>query len=267
MPAEPTSTTELVTLLRTAGCVFAEDEADLLRSAARTPDELTGMVQRRTDGVPLEVILGWATFCDRRITVAPGVFVPRRRSEFLVHQARTLGRTGATVLDLCCGTGALGACVAAHLDNAELHATDIDPEAVRCAHHNIADLGGHAHTGDLYAPLPAHLRGHVDLLLVNAPYVPTDEIALMPPEARDHEPRRALDGGEHGVDVQRRAAADALTWLAPDGHLLIETSRQQAARTADLLTTNGLTPRVTRSDDHDATVVIATPPADTTPPR
>ena len=82
----------IVSRLRAAGCVFAEDEARLLMSAARTPAELDAMVGRRAAGLPLEQVVGWAEFCGLRIAVDPGVFVPRRRTEFLVRQAALLLR-------------------------------------------------------------------------------------------------------------------------------------------------------------------------------
>jgi release factor glutamine methyltransferase len=129
----------------------------------------------------------------------------------------------------------------------------------------VEPLGGHAHRGDLFSALPGRLRGAVAVLLVNAPYVPTDAVATMPPEARDHEPLVALDGGPDGVDVHRRVAADAAAWLAPGGHLLVETSRQQAGATVAAVTAGGLTARVVRDDDLDATAVVGTrvssPPA------
>src|SRR5690349_5409552 len=80
-PRTPDPHTAIVARLRAAGCVFAEEEADLLISEARTPKELETMVSRRVDGFPLEHIVGWAMFYDTRIAVDPGVFVPRRRSE------------------------------------------------------------------------------------------------------------------------------------------------------------------------------------------
>jgi release factor glutamine methyltransferase len=225
-------------------------------SAARTPADLDTMVDRRAAGLPLEHVLGWAEFCDLRIAVDPGVFVPRRRTELLVRQAAALARPRAVVVDLCCGSGAVGAALIAALDRVELHAADIDPAAVRCARRNVAAAGGQVYEGDLYQPLPPALRGRVDVLVVNAPYVPTDAIELMPPEAREHEPRVALDGGMDGLDVQRRVAAGAPLWLAPGGHLLIETSKRQAPQTVETFTRNGLIPRVTSSDELDATVVI-----------
>jgi release factor glutamine methyltransferase len=115
--------------------------------------------------------------------------------------------------------------------------------------------------GDLYDPLPAVLRGRVDVLVVNAPYVPTEAIGLMPQEARVHERRVALDGGEDGLVVQRRVVAEAPLWLAPGGHLLVETSERQAPQTAEIFARNGLVSRVVSSDELDATVVIGTMPA------
>jgi release factor glutamine methyltransferase len=253
-PSDPLSDTTAT--LRAAGCVFAEDEAALLVDAARTPEELARMTERRAVGEPLEVILGWAEFCGLRIEVDAGVFVPRRRSGFLVAEAVRLARQNAVVVDLCCGTGALGVAVAARIGAVELYAADIDPVAIRCARRNVARAGGTVCTGDLYDALPDDLRGRVDLLLVNAPYVPTDEIALMPPEARDHEPPRALDGGPDGVDVHRRVAAAATDWLAPGGHLLIETSAGQAPLTSAAMAAHGLVARVARSAEYDATVVV-----------
>ncbi|GIH24223.1 N5-glutamine S-adenosyl-L-methionine-dependent methyltransferase [Acrocarpospora phusangensis] len=246
----------IVIRLRAAGCVFAEDEAELLVSTAATPGDLAGMVDRRVAGLPLEHVLGWAEFCGLRISVDPGVFVPRRRTEFLVAQALSLAADRAVVVDLCCGSGAVGAALAAALTRAELHAVDIHPAAVRCARRN---LDAPVYQGDLYQPLPPDLRGRVDLLVASAPYVPTGAIGLLPAEARVHEPMVALDGGADGLDVVRRVTAEAARWLAPGGHLLVETSARQAAGTAEAMAAHGMTPRVTSSDDLDATVVIGAP--------
>jgi release factor glutamine methyltransferase len=252
----------VVTRLRAAGCVFAEDESRLLISAARTPDELAAMVDRRTNGLPLEHVIGWAEFCGIRVAVDRGVFVPRRRTEFLVRQAAALAMPGAIVVDLCCGTGAVGCALAAAItmEGIELYACDIDPAAVRCARRNVTSIGGHVYEGDLYEPLPARLRGRVNVLVANAPYVPTEAIGLLPQEARIHEARVALDGGADGLDVQRRVAAEAPLWLAPGGHLLVETSERQALQTVEIFARNGLIPQVANYDELDATVVIGTRP-------
>ncbi len=265
----------IVAQLRAAGCVFAEDEARLLIATARSPEELDAMVERRAAGLPLEQVLGWAEFCGLRIAVDPGVFVPRRRTEFLVEQAvllirgdsippdppgplirtGTVARPGAIVVDLCCGAGAIGAALAAAVEHADVHAVDLDPAAVRCARRNVP---GHVYQGDLYQPLPARLRGQVAIVAANVPYVPTGEIAFLPPEARAHEPRVALDGGPDGLDVLRRVAAGAPDWLAPGGYLLIETSERQASLAAAAFEASGLTPQVATSADLSATVLIGT---------
>jgi len=209
---------DAIARLRAAGCVFAEDEAELLLSAAASPAELESMVDRRVGGEPLEQIVGWAEFCGLRIAVEPTVFVPRRRTEFLVSRASALLSPGAVVVDLCCGTGAIGLATADALGGAELHAADIDPAAVRCARRNLP--GGHVYEGDLYAPKPATLRGRVGILIASPPYVPSGSIGLLPAEAREHEPLMALDGGDDGLHVVRRVIAQAPEWLAPGGHLL-----------------------------------------------
>ncbi|MFB7331193.1 putative protein N(5)-glutamine methyltransferase [Streptomyces adustus] len=242
-----------VDALRAAGCVFAEDEAELILATARTPDEVTAMVDRRVAGLPLEHVLGWAEFHGLRIAVEPGVFVPRRRTEFLVGQALARVPRAAVVVDLCCGSGAVGAALAAALGPVELHAADIDPAAVRCARRNLT---GHVHTGDLFAALPDGLRGRVDVLAANVPYVPTGEVALLPAEAREHEPLTALDGGADGLDLLRRVAAAAPDWLAPTGCLFVETSERQAPAAVEAFTRAGLTASLVESEELSAHVVI-----------
>jgi release factor glutamine methyltransferase len=350
MPVSPSSSSlsssAIVTMLRAAGCVFAEDEARLLISTASTPADLAAMVDRRIAGLPLEQVLGWAEFCGLRIAVEPGVFVPRRRTEFLLQQAVTLARRSAVstgqpltpqvagsayealapqvagsarealipqtagsalevltpqvadsalealvprsvgfareapvsqsagsggralavsadvvVVDLCCGSGALGAALVAALGAAELHAVDIDPAAVRCARRNLTGSGAHVYEGDLYEPLPASLRGRVGILVASPPYVPTEAIRLLPAEAREHEPRVALDGGADGLDIVRRVAAAASEWLAPGGYLLVETSERQAPQTVEAAARTGLIPQVAGCEELNATVVIAVKPA------
>ncbi|MGV9284060.1 putative protein N(5)-glutamine methyltransferase [Streptomyces sp. NPDC003730] len=246
----------VVRALRAAGCVFAEDEAELLLTTARTATELTALVEGRVTGLPLELVLGWADFRGLRITVAPGVFVPRRRTEFLVSEALAHAPRAGVVVDLCCGSGAVGAALAAALDRPEVHAADVDPAAVRCARGNLAGAGGRVYTGDLFDALPGTLRGRVEILAANVPYVPTGEVALLPAEARDHEPLVALDGGADGLDVLRRVASAAPGWLAPGGCLLVETSERQAADAVDAFTRAGLTTRLAVCAELYAHVVV-----------
>ena len=271
----------VIARLRAAGCVFAEEEAALLASAAGSAAELDAMVARRVAGEPLEQVVGWAEFAGLRIFVDPGVFVPRRRSEFLVETAVTLAARQRgngmprVIVDLCCGTGALGLAVAVRLaggeagagapagvrlgdgrlGDVELHAADLDPAAVACARRNVEPAGGHVHAGDLFTALPSGLAGRINVLTCNAPYVPTTEIAFMPAEARDHEALMALDGGTDGLAVLRRAAAAAPPWLAPGGLLLVETSERQAPSMAAAMIAAGLVAQVREDDESGATVV------------
>jgi release factor glutamine methyltransferase len=252
----PPFDTELVDRLRRAGCVFAEDEARLLQTSARSREELDRLASRRVAGEPLEHILGWAEFAGIRVAVDPGVFVPRRRTEFLVRLAAALTRPGVVVVDLCCGSGAVGLALCARTPGIDLYASDIDPVAVRCAARNLESTTARVLQGDLFAALPSALAGRVDLIVANAPYVPTDAIARMPAEARVHESRIALDGGADGVDVHRRIAAEAPRWLGPGGSVLVETSDRQAAVTAALFAEAGLDSRI--HSTATATVVSAT---------
>ena len=216
------------------------------------------MVDRRAAGLPLEHVLGWAEFFGLRIAVDPGVFVPRRRTEFLVRQAAALARQAASpagqavarpravVVDLYCGSGAVGAALVAAVGRVELYAVDIDPAAVRCARRNLA-AGGQVYEGDLYQPLPVALRGRVDVLVANAPYVPTEAIGLLPR-------RLACTSRGWRSTVARTGLTSSGGWPPRRhsgwhraGHLLVETNERQAPQTVETFARNGLIPRVASS--------------------
>lgn len=246
--------------LRAAGCVFAEDEAALIRAASRSTAELTSLVARRVAGEPLEHLLGWVELAGHRYAVGPGVFVPRQRSQVLIRAAvETLRDIPCpVVVELCCGTGALAAAIGRARPDAEVWASDIDAAAVEMARANLPPA--RVVQGDLFDGLPARLRGRVDAVLANAPYVPTDEIRAMPVEAREHEPRIALDGGRDGLDLHRRLAAAAVIWLAPGGAVILETSARQADGTRAALQANGLSATIRRDADVDGTAAVGRSP-------
>ncbi|GLW35447.1 putative protein N(5)-glutamine methyltransferase [Actinoplanes regularis] len=251
---------EAILRLRTAGCVFAEDEAEVLAEAAAGGTPLDVLVGRRCAGEPLEQVVGYADFCGVRVRLRPGVFVPRVRSELLVRLAieRVKEERDPLVVDLCCGSGALGLAVRHQVPGITLHAADVDPVAVACARDNMeSGAGTTVHEGDLFAALPPRLRGRITVLLANVPYVATRHLAFLPTEARDHEPRTALDGGDDGLTVFRAVVAQARDWLAEGGLLLSEITAAQIQAAITIVDGNGLTPAVLSDDDLDARVITA----------
>lgn len=287
MPAAAEPDPALVARLRAAGCVFGEREARLLvAEAAGDQGRLEAMARRREDGEPLEVVVGWAELAGARVALEPGVFVPRERSELLVAEAIAAldrigdgasddapGRLGeaaaddarqrpgaaasrATVLDLCCGSGAVGAAIATARPGIELHAADLDRVATALAARNLARFDARIYRGDLFEALPDALRGGLDLIVANTPYVPSGELELMPREARLYEPAWALDGGADGLDPLRRIAAGAPDWLRPGGAVLVEAAIDTAEDAAAIVTAAGLTARIARSRPLEVAVVI-----------
>lgn len=249
---------EVVARLRAAGCVFAEDEAALLSEAATSTAALTSLLDRRVAGEPLEHVLGWVELGGARYVVGSGVFVPRQRSRVLVEATLELladrSKDAPVVVELCCGAAAIGAAISRARPDAQVWASDLDPAAVAVARRNLP--AERVVQGDLFDGLPSELLGHLDVVVANAPYVPTGEIVTMPIEAREHEPRLALDGGVDGVDLHRRIAASAVTWLAPGGVVVIETSLRQVDLTRAALVAHGLITTVRRDEEIDGTAVV-----------
>jgi release factor glutamine methyltransferase len=214
----------VVARLVAAGCIAADEEAAMLLAAAGgDAGRLETSLRRREAGEPVEWIVGWAPFCGLRVTVHPGVYVPRVQTEVLARAAAARVRPGDVAVDLATGCGGVALVLAAA--GATVVATEADPVAVRCARAN----GVIVHEGDLDAPLPAELEGRVEVLTANVPYVPTAALALLPRDVRDHEPRLALDGGADGLDLVRRVVEVAPRWLRPGtGALFVEIGPDQA---------------------------------------
>lgn len=242
--------------LRAAGCIFAEDEAELLIEAAADETSLRQLVAERVAGRPIEYLLGWAEFAGIRMRVSDGVFVPRARTVLLLRAAldAVAAIEAPRILELCCGTAAVATALEAARPDALVLASDLDPRAVACAEVNLGDAR-RAFVGDLYDAVPEEHLGRFDVIVANAPYVPTGELAFLPQEARLHEAVTALDGGPDGTDLQARVAQGAGEWLAPGGMLVVETSAGQADATCALFVRAGLVPRILRDDEVDATAV------------
>lgn len=251
----PAPFTGVVAQLRAAGCVFADDEAALLVEAAGGA-ELDALVDRRVEGEPLEHVLGWASFAGLRVPVAPGVFVPRRRTELVAELAVQHLPPGGTLVDLCCGAGAIAMAVVTTRPLAEVWAADIDPVAVALAERSLAALGANVVLGDMDAALPARLAGACEVVAACPPYVPSGQISLMPREARHYEPELALDGGPDGTALQARVFEAAARLLRPGGVAVVETSEHLAPLTVERAAAAGLEPTIERDPARDAVVVL-----------
>lgn len=250
----------VIRTLRAAGCVFAEDEAELLMAHASDPTHLDALLGRRVAGEPLEHVLGWAEFCGLRIAVAHGVFVPRRRTELVSRLAAHHASPRGIVVDLCCGSGAIAAAVASQRPDLTVVAADIDPKAVGLAEVNLAPYGATAWVSDMDKGLPWELAGTVDVVTACPPYVPTSAIAMMPSEARDHEPQLALDGGADGTAGQAAVFAAAERLLRPSGTVVVETSEHLVDATRAAAARCGFATEVISDDDLGAVVVMGRRP-------
>ena len=233
--------------LARGGFVAPDAEADaLLGASSEGVGPIEDLIARRLLGEPLAWIIGWVRFCGLRVRVDPGVFVPRPHTEALALRAVALLPPLGVAVDLCTGSGAVAAVLGSERPRAAVVATDIDLLAVACARRN----GVRALEGDLDEPLRPSWRGRVDVMTAVVPYVPTEELHLLPSDVLAHEPRRALDGGRRGTSVLVRAAEAATRWLRPGGCVLLELGGDQAEEVSTRLTNVGLSEiRVHRDDD------------------
>lgn len=229
MKSEAIDRIALVQQLAGGGCLAPEEEAaELIRAAADGSRPLEEMVPRRLRGEPLAWITGFVRFCDLRVQVDPGVYVPRPHTEGLASRAASLLPSAGIGVDLCTGSGAVAAVLAAAGPGATVFATDVDPAAVACARRN----GVRALLGNLDEPLPESIRGRVDVMTAVVPYVPTEELHLLPRDVLAYERRPALDGGAGGTTFLQQVARLSADWLAPAGHVLLELGGDQASAIA-----------------------------------
>jgi release factor glutamine methyltransferase len=222
--------------LAAAGCVAAEEEAAELRKAAGgDPARLDELVERRLEGEPLAWVTGTVAFCGYRVTIRPGVFVPRSQTEVLARRATELLRDDGLAADLCAGSGAVALVLSRARPRARVVASEIDPLACECARQN----GVECYCGHLGEPIPPELVGHFDVVTAVTPYVPSDEIQYLPRDARDYEPLAALDGGPGGTAVLEEAAVAARRLLHPGGMVLLELGGRQDEALSSSLARHG----------------------------
>jgi release factor glutamine methyltransferase len=243
----------VVRMLAEGGCVAPGAEADaLFRAASVGVGPIDELMARRLRGEPMAWITGSVRFCGVRLHIDAGVFVPRPHSEALARRAVSLLPAVGMAVDLCTGSGAVAAVIGSERPRAEVVATDLDPVAVECARRN----GVRALLGNLDEPLPKSWRGRVDVMTAVVPYVPTEELHLLPRDVLANELRRALDGGPRGTTLLVRAAEAAARWLRPGGSVILEIGGDQAAEMASTLADVGLSEiRVHRDGDgHDRAI-------------
>lgn len=213
-------------------------------------DHFRNLVRRRAQGEPLQQILGETEFYSRVFKVEQGVFIPRPETERLVEEAAALvappdRRLLAPVaVEIGCGTGIVGISLALEIPRLTVHATDINPLAVQLTKHNAHTLGAeariHVQQGSRFDPLPAHLKGQVDLVVSNPPYIRAEDIPGLAAEVADHDPVEALDGGPDGLVFYRALASSVGEWLRPGGHVAVEIGDEQGQDVEDIFAASGL---------------------------
>jgi release factor glutamine methyltransferase len=236
----------LAGLLSRAGFIAADEEAaELLARSGGDAKLLASLVERRLTGEPLAWITGSVTFYDVEIRVHPGVYVPRWRSEALARRAIERLPDHGLAIDVCTGSGALARTLSTAHPSARVVASDLDERAVACARANDVEV----YAGDLFAPLPQSLEGHVDVVVGVVPYVPTPELPLLQRDTFTFESPLSYDGGPDGTTVLRRVVADSTRFLRRGGALLLELGGRQADALADDLTRLGFVETRTLIDE------------------
>ncbi|MEA2819417.1 MAG: release factor glutamine methyltransferase [Bradyrhizobium sp.] len=235
------------------GSVLGLDLTGLIAAAARilTRDEaarLEGFARRRIASEPVARILGLKEFWGLPLRLSPATLVPRPDTETVVEAAleilRAEARHDATlrIADLGTGSGAILLALLSELPDAFGVGTDISVPALRTARDNARQLGFMARAAFLACDYAAALSGPFGLIVSNPPYIRSAEIASLEAEVRDHDPRRALDGGFDGLDAYRLIASQASRLLAPGGALVMEVGHGQSGDVQGLLTAAGLAP-------------------------
>ncbi|MGH3664561.1 MAG: peptide chain release factor N(5)-glutamine methyltransferase, partial [Egibacteraceae bacterium] len=219
--------------------VLGWSRGQLLTCATQLLDEdaaagLARLAQRRAAREPLQLLVGSVGFRHLELAVRPGVFIPRPETEVLAGWAVAHTPPGGVVVEPCTGSGAVACAVASEVPGCTVVATDNSSEAVALARDNAARAGVtvDVRQGDLLDPVPGTLRGRVDVLVSNPPYLATAELAGLEPEVVDWDPRQALVSGPGGAEVTSRLVTAAPAWLAGGGWLLLEVDPSRAAITA-----------------------------------
>ena len=250
---------EAIALLTTAEVPSAEHDARVLAEfAERSGVDFDELVRRRATRIPLQHLTGSAGFRYIDLAVGPGVFVPRPETEIVAGIAIDIAKQAegnAVVVDLCSGSGAIALSVANEVPTATVHAVEKDPDAFAWLTRNAKARAGAGDQrvqtvhGDIADALH-ELDATADVVVANPPYVTEDEIRLVDPEVRDHDPRVALVASDEGLAVIRTVAATALRLLRPRGWVVVEHSDRQGESAPQVLREAGF---VEVRDERDLT--------------
>jgi release factor glutamine methyltransferase len=213
---------------------------------ARTAQAYEAFLERRVRGEPVPYIRGFEEFRGLRMTVRPGVFIPRQSTEFLAEQGirRIRRRPSPIAADLACGVGAVAIAMAREVPTATVYGTDISPDALELGRTN-AKINRVANVkflqGSMFAALPAKLKGRVDLVASHPPYIPTHELGDMPAELIEFEPIHTLtdSSSDDGLGLVRILVAESRLWLKPGGWLCIEIAPDMARPVRTMLVRAG----------------------------
>ncbi|MBI5131125.1 MAG: peptide chain release factor N(5)-glutamine methyltransferase [Rhodopseudomonas palustris] len=226
---------DLTGLIVQAELLLSPDEAKLIGAYAA----------RRLAGEPVARILGRREFWGLPLSLSADTLVPRPDTETVVEVALQLiaeaGRPAPRILDIGTGSGAILLALLSECPDAVGVATDISLGALRAAQANAASLGLANRAGFVACDYASALGGSFDLIVSNPPYIPARDIAALDVEVRAHDPRRALDGGDDGLDAYRRIAPESVRLLRPGGALVVEIGQGQSDDVAALLRAAGLT--------------------------
>jgi release factor glutamine methyltransferase len=230
------------TILTDADIGNAWTETRWIVEAAEDDEHALELARRRASGEPLQYITGVAGFRYIELAVGPGVLVPRPETELVTEYAISLLPSNGTVVDIGTGSGAIALAIASERADARVYATELSPDALRWAEKNKASLGLGIILleGDLFDPVPLELKGSLDVVVSNPPYVAESERELLRPEVIDHEPHEALFAGD-GLSLIGRIVEQSFEWLVAEGWLVLEINEARDKDVTELFSRVGFT--------------------------
>lgn len=231
----------VIDILEKAGIENSRREAEWLIEASPDEDGAVALAARRAAGEPLQYLTGVAGFRYLELEVGPGCFIPRPETELVAERAMELLPQGGTLVDVGTGSGAIALAVASERPDARVIATEVSLAASAWAERNAERVGVQIELVhcDLLDGLDLGMRGRIDVIVSNPPYIAPDEALSLAPEVREHEPSDALFAEGHGFSVIERLLDDAPGWLTPGGWLVLEIGETQGGRAHQLLTAQG----------------------------